>query len=532
MSVTVADLLLRLRDDTEHGILFEDQRFSWSEHVQASADRAAWLRSMFDSERPPHFGVLMDNTAEFSFLLGAAALSGSVLVGVNSTRRGAALAHDIALADTQFVITESRHLPLLDGLDLGGRRVIDIDSDEWTSVLRPFESSPVEADPVDSDDLLMLIFTSGTSGDPKAVRCTHSKVVIPGDVLATRMGVSADDTVYVSMPMFHSNSIMACWGVGLTAGSNVVIRRKFSASNFLPDVRRHGVTYASYVGKPLAYVLATPEQSDDADNSLRLMYGNEASSSVVAEFSKRFGVLVLDAFGSSEVGVSISPDFTAPAGAMGLLPEGVDILEFGGDERCPVAEFDADGRLLNADEAIGELVNLEGAGGFAGYYNNPEADAERMRGGKFRTGDLAYRDSAGYVYFAGRSSGWLRVDGENLAAGPIERILLRHPNILRAAVYGIPDPTAGDQVMAALVPRGELDIASLAQFLGEQSDLGPKQWPSYIRVSNDLPQTATFKVLTRTLQAEALSTTDLLYRRTSTGYQPHPHPGESHFGSV
>lgn len=521
MSTTVSDLLLKLRDDTEHGILFEEQRFSWAEHVQASADRAALLLSMLDSAQPPHFGVLMDNTPEFSFLLGAAALSGSVLVGVNSTRRGAALAKDIATADCQFVLTEARHLPLLDGVDLGGRRVIDADSAEWRALLEPFASSPIEPVPVEPDDLFMLIFTSGTSGDPKAVRCTHGKVVVPGEVLATRMGLSPADTVYVSMPMFHSNSIMACWGVGLTAGANIVLRRKFSASSFLTDIRRHGVTYASYVGKPLAYVLATPELPDDADHPLRLMYGNEASSSVVAEFSRRFGVLVLDAFGSSEVGVSISPDFTAPAGAMGLLPDGVDILRFGGDERCPVAEFDADGRLVNPDDAIGELVNLEGAGGFAGYYNNPEADAERMRGGKFRTGDLAYRDSAGYVYFAGRSSGWLRVDGENLAAAPIERILLRHPNILRAAVYGIPDPAAGDQVMAALVPSGDLDISSLGEFLEKQSDLGPKQWPTYIRVSEDLPQTATFKVLTRTLQAEALQTTDPLYRREATTYNPH-----------
>ena len=157
---------------------------------------------------------------------------------------------------------------------------------------------------------------------------------------------------------------------------------------------------------------------------------------------------------------------------------------------------------MNAEEATGELVNTGGAGAFAGYYKDPDAEAERMRGGMYWSGDLAYRDADGFVYFAGRTADWLRVDGENLAAAPIERILLRHPAVDEAAVYAVPDPSVGDQVMAALVVRGELSPSGLEAFLADQPDLSRKGWPAYVRVVDTLPRTATNKVLKRDLAAE------------------------------
>ncbi|TSD96502.1 AMP-binding protein [Skermania sp. ID1734] len=508
MTETVAALLTRLRTDTVHGLHFEDEKYSWASHYEQSARRVAVLGELLAPDRPPHFGVLLDNVPEFSFLLGAAALSGSVLVGLNSTRRGSALARDICLSDCQVVLTEQRHRELLNGLDLDGIQIIEVDGPDWSEVVernRDADPAPIVATP---DDLLMLVFTSGTSGEPKAVRCTHRKVCWPGIMLTDRFGLTEHDTVYVSMPMFHSNAIMAGWSVALAAGSNLVLRRRFSASQFFDDVRRYGVTYANYVGKPLAYILQTPPRPDDADNPLRLMYGNEGSTRLVREFARRFDVTVLDAFGSSEGGIAISPDPAAPPGALGRLPEGIAVVSPDTDEPCPPARFDAAGNLLNADEAIGELVNMAGPGAFAGYYNDPAATAERMRGGKYRSGDLAYCDAAGYVYFAGRTSGWMRVDGENIAVAPIERILLRHPAISVATVYGIPDSDGGDKVMAAVMADRHIDADELVEFLAGQTDLGPKQVPSYVRVCRDLPRTASFKTLTRMLQAEGLNCDD------------------------
>ena len=155
-------------------------------------------------------------------------------------------------------------------------------------------------------------------------------------------------------------------------------------------------------------------------------------------------------------------------------------------------------------------MNLNGAGFFLGYYNDPQATAERMDGGIYWSGDLAYRDQAGYVYLAGRTSDWLRVDGENLAAGMIEQILIRHPAVNQVAVYGIPDPLVGDQLVAALVlhPDRPLDPAGFGRFLADQSDLSAKGWPKYVRLARELPSTATNKVLKRELISQGLDFTD------------------------
>ncbi|HET9877658.1 MAG TPA: acyl-CoA synthetase, partial [Mycobacterium sp.] len=169
----------------------------------------------------------------------------------------------------------------------------------------------------------------------------------------------------------------------------------------------------------------------------------------------------------------------------------------------PVAGFAADGTLANPDEAIGELVNTTGTGMFVGYYNDPEATDARLRHGMFWSGDLAYRDEQGWIYFAGRSGDWMRVDGENMTAAPIERILQRLPALSQVAVYPVPDEHAGDQVMAAMVLHDAADLTpgQFGDFLAGQPDLSPKAWPRYVWVTDSLPATATNKVLKRELSA-------------------------------
>ncbi|MFD4293438.1 long-chain-fatty-acid--CoA ligase [Rhodococcus sp. NPDC058532] len=512
---TVTDLLLALRDDNDHGILFEDTRIPWSEHVGACIDVAAALASLLDPAAPPHVGVLLDNVPEFALLLGATAVGGTVLAGLNPTRRGAALAGDIARSDCQVVVTDSEKARLLDGLDLGAVRVLLVDSPEWHDLLAAHrDSTAPDARPA-PDELFMLIFTSGTSGDPKAVRVTHRMVAGPGVMLANRFELTAADTTYASMPLFHSGAVMACWAIALAAGGNFALRRKFSASGFLPDVRRFGATFAHYVGKPLAYVLATPERGDDADNPLKIVYGNEGSPSAIADFGRRFDVRVVDGFGSTEGGVLISRLPGTPAGALGPLPTGIAVLDPDTGAPCPTAEFDAAGHILNADKATGELVNTTGTGSFAGYYKNPAAEAERVRDGRYWSGDLGYVDADGYVYFAGRSSGWMRVDGENLGTAPIENILARHPRVVEVAAYAVPDPQVGDRVAVSIVAADGFDIDEFAEFLTAQGDLGPKQLPSFIRVTADLPKTATYKVLGRALSAQRWNSPDPTWFRAA-----------------
>lgn len=524
LSPTVSDLLLGVSEIDDRGIRFEDQVITWREHIQGSFDRAALLDTLLDRTRPRHFGLLMENVPEFSLLLGAASFSGSVAAGLNTTRRGPALARDIQLSDCQVIFTENNQAHLLDDVDLGDVRVINVDSPAWTQLLAPFADTPDYASTAQPDDLLMLIFTSGTSGDPKAVRCTHHKLASPGVMLADRFGLGADDVVYMAMPMFHSNAMMAAWTVALHARAGIAMRRKFSASGFLPDVHKYGITYSNYVGKPLSFIASTPEVPNERENTLKIMYGNEGSAPAVATFVRRFDARVIDGFGSTEGGISISAAPVPRTGALGLLPDGVKILDPETGAPCPPAVFDADGRITNADEATGELVNVTGPGTFAGYYKNPEADAERMRNGQYWSGDLAYTDVDGYVYFAGRSSGWLRVDGENIGAAPIERSLVGYPGFAQVSVYAVPDSDVGDRVMASVIPVGDVDNfdpAAVAEYIDSRPELGPKQKPTLIRVCSEFPRTATFKVVTRTQSAERWNTSDPVWirRRGESDFQ-------------
>lgn len=496
---TVAELLRARRDDTDTALLFEDQRVTWAEHVRVSTRWAAAIEEMLGAAAPPHVAVLLDNVPEFSYLLGAAALGGFVIVGLNSTRTGPQLIEDMRRTDCRMVVTDTAHRHLVTG---EGTRVIDIDKYELPD--GPNRRSNFR--PPSEHDLFMLVFTSGTGGDPKAVRCTHGKVVGPGLMLVDRFELGPSDTVYVSMPLFHSNAIMAGWAVALAAGANLALRRTFSASGFFPDVVKFGATYANYVGTPLSYVLSTPARSDDADNPLRVVYGNEATPGAAAEFASRFGVRVVDGFGSSEGGVLIPRTPDTPAGALGPLPLAVKILRPDGTE-CAVAQFDHTGSLTNETDAVGELVNVEGPGTFCGYYADPDADAERMRGGQYWSGDLGYRDAAGYVYFAGRASGWMRVGGENLGAAPIERVLLRHPAIRAVSVYGVPATGPGDRVMAAIVATEDI-MEDFAAFLTAQPDLAARAYPQLVRICAELPRTASHKVLARELQRQKWNTED------------------------
>jgi fatty-acyl-CoA synthase len=336
------------------------------------------LRTLLDAGRPPHVGVLLDNTAEMAMALSAAALGGHVVVGLNTTRRGESLLADIRTGDCQVVLTDATHADLLNGLDLGDVRVIRVDAPEWQqSVVEEGALAPVSKPPLRDESLFMLIFTSGTSGEPKAVRVTHEKVWFPGVVLADMFSITRDDVLYVSMPLFHSNAVMSGYGLALATGATLALAERFSASGFLDDVRHFGATYMNYVGKPLSYILATSEREDDADNPLRLAFGNEANEKDIAAFATRFGCEVRDGFGSTENAVIISRVEGTPTGSLGRPLEGVKVLNRETGEECPPATFGPEGEVTNLDECVGELVNTRGAGQFAGYYNHRRADAGR-----------------------------------------------------------------------------------------------------------------------------------------------------------
>ena len=517
-SDTIQQLLRERASSDAVAVLFGDEQQTWREHMRGAETRAAALLALADRDRPIHVGVLLGNSPEFLSQMAAAGLGGYVLCGINTTRRGNALAADIRRADCQIVVTDADHRHLLDGVDLGDVRVLDASGDDWQR--RVDSAGPMtpysEAGPLDT---FMLIFTSGTSGDPKPVQVSQFMVRMCGEAVVARYGLNIDDICYLSMPLFHSNAVLAGWAAALATGA-AMAPATFSASRFLDDIRRTGARYMNYVGKPLAYILATPERSDDIDNPMRIAVGNEASDRDIEEFGRRFGCQAWDSFGSTENAVIIIKEPDTPKGSLGKGYPGVAVYNPNTVTECPAARFDEHGALINAEEAVGELVNTTGGGFFSGYYHAQGATAERMRHGVYWSGDLAYCDEDGWLYLAGRSGDWLRVDGENMAAAPIERILSRSPAINRVAVYGVPDETVGDQIMAAVVLNEGCALApdEFESFLAAQPDLSPKAWPRFVRIAADLPTTATHKVLKRELAAQGPTAGDgELWEREARG---------------
>ena len=512
MAETIFDLVASRVDDGRVGLVFENRTWTWREVVEESLARAELLRASGLAGK--HIGVLLDNVPEYVFLLCAAALTNSVIVGVNDTRRGESLAADLRHTDCGVILTDASKVGLVADVDVGAPIRL-VDEADWLGRLRAHRGGRIPDERPAGDALFLLVFTSGSTGAPKAVRVSQGRAV---RMMAGAAAIYTDaDVLYCAMPMFHLNALMGSLFPGLSSGSRVVLKRRFSASTFLSDVREHGCTSFNYVGRALSYILAQTPSADDADNTLVFCVGAEASLRDRKEFRRRFGCYVVEGYTSSEGGVSINPFAGMPEEALGRPPDGMDVavVDPESGKECAPALFGPSRELLNATDAIGEILRRDSKVVFEGYYANDEADAVRTRNGWFWSGDLGYRDAGGTFYFAGRGDDWLRVDGENFAAAPVEAILGRHPDVVAAVVFAVPDPRTGDQVMAAVELRATagFDPGTFAAFLGAQPDLGTKWAPTYLRVVDSIPVTATGKLDRKALRADGWRTTDPVWWR-------------------
>ncbi len=511
-TASIAELIAARASDTSTGLLFEDERFTWNQVVDASLAHGALLNAQLGTAQHRHVGVLLENTPEYFFILGGAALYGFTVVGINPTRRGAELRRDIEHTDCQLLVVDDAYRDRVpDDLSVP---VVDLGTHGWGDEVARFAGASMPDTLPQGDTRFVLVFTSGSTSAPKAVSLSSVRIGTAAISMRRTYELTPQSVCYLHMPMFHGNALIACWAAGIAAGAAIAMRRRFSASGFLDDVRKFGCTYFTYVGRTISYVLAQPPTEHDRDHELVVGFGTEASAADRERFETRFGCPLVESYGSSESAIVIVRTPETPPGALGVARPGTEadiaIMNPETSTPCAPAEFDHHHRLTNPTEAIGELVNLAGGGPFTGYYNNPGATANRFRNGWYWSGDLAFRDQQGFFWFAGRSDDWLRVDSENLGAEPIATVLARWDKASAVTVYAVPDPVTGDQVMAAvqLVAGAEFEANTFSAFLTSQADLGDKWAPRFVRIVSELPVTANNKTNKQRLRADGFLCSD------------------------
>ena len=494
-----------------------------------------------DERRPPHVAMLLENRPELLALYAGCAYSGATLFGVNSGLRGETLRGVLEQSRARVVVVDEAFWPEVERvraqlsnvppenlLVLRTRSAGSLGERDYHECLarevgKPGTSLDTPAVDVRPENNLIVIYTSGTTGLPKGINNNHVKVLLIGKVASRQLQLGEDAVGYACMPLFHSNSIFLGFHPAFEMGGTLAMRERFSAKNFVPDVFRYGVTYWNYVGEPVHYILDAIERqydgdeeriraevTDDPRNRLRFALGNGASPPDIDRFVRWLGLEdMFELYGSTEAAISTFRKHSDPRGSVGEITDpAVKILDDRGRE-CAPARVDAEGRLSNYAEAVGEICRVApDTSLFQGYFDNPDANSKKYRDGVYHSGDLGHiliHEGRRLLFFDGRTDDWIRKDGENFSAAQVARLLQEHEDVRLAAAYGVPCPVSDEWVMAALLLRegARFDPAGFYEFCERQVEHGgmdPKWIPDFVRVVSDFEFTQTQKILVRNLK--------------------------------
>jgi crotonobetaine/carnitine-CoA ligase len=448
--------------------------------------------------------VLMPNRAEFVVSWFALCKLGAVATLINTAMRGPALAHAMNLAEARLAIVDDSLLASIEAIRdrlVHLRRVIVTrgSADRATvggfevEQLAAVESSAVGTDlaPVtDEHDPAMVMFTSGTTGPSKGCVLSHRYAVRQAGLMVEHLQLRDDDVLYCPFPLFHLDAAVLTVMPALVLGTTAAIGGRFSVSGFWDDVRSFGATVFDFMGATLTMLHKVPARPDDIDNPVRLAWGVPVPE-FAAEFEARFGLKLVELYGSTDVGVPIYHPVDEPRrpGSCGRAIASYEVQLF--DERdvpVPVG-------------SVGEIVIRPNEPSLMsrGYYGMPDATVAATRDLWFHTGDLARQDDDGYFYFVGRRVESIRRRGENISAFEVEEVVKLHPHVIDAAAFGVPSELTEDDVMIAVVARtgAAVDPAELIEFCRER--MARHMLPRYVDLLPELPRTPTEKVEKRTL---------------------------------
>jgi crotonobetaine/carnitine-CoA ligase len=462
--------------------------------------------------------VMLPNVPEFLYTWWGNAKLGGITVPLNTALKGEGLAYIINHCDAETMILSHRYVAALNEIRgslcqlkriivLGpeGQRAANLPTGaiDFGELLTAPATSPLHE--VWSDDIDSIMYTSGTTGLPKGVIQRHSRCY-GGFVLPIMIGYTAQDVVYNPLPLFHVGGQNMVW-MALVSDTTVALAERFSASRFWQDVRAYRATFTLFLGAMIPILHKQPPHPDDHANSLRVALSAAAPRTIWEEFERRFDVKIVELYSQTEGGFLLNADARAAGkvGAMGKPSAGFQ-----------VKVVDEQDRELPPG-AVGDLIYRQAAGSaLTEYYKNPEATAEKTRGGWIRSGDLAYQDDDGYFFFVDRKNDFMRRRGENISSFEVEKIINGHPQVLESAAYAVPSELGEDEVMVAVVlqPGTELDPLDLMQYC--EAHMAYFMIPRYIRSVDAFPKTATERTMKYQLKSQGV--TRDTWDREAAGY--------------
>ncbi|MFC7397897.1 AMP-binding protein [Chelatococcus sp. GCM10030263] len=506
------DQLLAARARTHRDkilLSYRDERLTYETVDRLSGNLAGALQREGVAKADP-VCLMLPNCPDYIVAWMAACKLGAIQVGINTEYTSKGLVHLLELSEAKVLVLDESYvvalaevadeLTCLETIILRGNPGV-LNEHPRLARFRVIAYAEAIAAPlpwtapsIAPSDLLMLIFTSGTTGPAKAVSISHGYCLDMARDLTSHLGYREDDVIYSCYPLFHTDAAILTYIAALDLGATTAIGEKFSASRFWDDIRRHQATIFDFMGAVLAILYKQPPSPSDRDHRVRLAMGGPRPE-IWPEFSERFGIQVTEIYGSTECGHVCwalgDDEDRAKRGTCGKV-------DF---ERYQVRIADDDDRELPVGE-IGEILVRPNFAHqhMSGYFRDPVETTKAWRNLWYHTRDLGRIDEDGWLYYHGRRSDAIRKRGNNMSAHEIEEVMMQHPAVLEVAAIGVPSELTEEEVKAVVVLRDgqACDPAVLVDWC--RSRMPKYMVPRYVEFCKELPKSSTGKVQKKLLR--------------------------------
>jgi len=415
------------------------------------------------------------------------------VVPINTALRGFQLSHIFRNSRPALLVVEAPFLVAIDTVEAD----VELPSRSWVigaaAETTGARISPVPLPPLGAGaaagaarpgDTVAILYTSGTTGPAKGVCCPQAQLFWWGIYSARALGIREGDVLFTALPLFHTNALNAFYQAVLN-GCTYVLEPKFSASGFWAAARRHDASVGYLLGAMASMLLAQPAGADDKAHRLRVALGGGVPPQVHGPFLERFGVPLVDGYGSTETNFVFAGAVPSDRpGTMGYLADGIE-----------ARIVDADDAEL-ADGQAGELV-LRAKEPFAfatGYFGMPEKTVDAWRNLWFHSGDRVVRDSDGHYRFIDRMKDSIRRRGENVSSWEVEQTIQSHPAVAACAIYPLPSELGEDEVAAAILPEPGRSLEPLEIIRHCEGKIAYFAVPRYVRIVDQMPLTENGKI--------------------------------------